>query len=160
MHNATQSNTLVNGRCHGNKCTADKAIDGDKATYSYTKYWRDSASWSVELSSTVNIKKILFTTSDISLMKGYFNRFKVETRVISSEPWKICRGEYLVKGSPTLLIAQCQNETIAGHLRLSVSGMRVQLILGEVKVIGSVAGNFSCKHNFRNNTLEDFRRYT
>ena len=136
--NAKQSGTF----CHApppDSCTAEKAIDKDEHSMSSTLS-SEFSWWSVELASVATIKTILVSTNRIVL--PYFRRFKVETRVLPSDPWKVCKGEHSMQ-SPRFHMVQCENVTVAGYVRLSVAGFAgvvVSLMLYDVKVTGSPTG--------------------
>ena len=115
----------------GNVCTADKAIDGDYSTYSLTQSSKFSW-WSVVFGYTVEIEKILITASGYGIQSGYFDQFKVETKVTSEDPWRVCKGEHSIPTNPH--IVKCDNPTIAKYLRLSTSG---KCYLKEVHVVGT-----------------------
>ena len=139
LYNAEQSSTYIRYKCLGNRCTAKNAIDRDKHSMAVTTGSK-FAWWSVQLASVVRIKTILVSTETYALRVNYFRRFKVETKVLLSEPWKVCKREYSLQGSPKLHMVQCENVTLAGYLRLSVAGAIVSLYLYEVQVIGSPTG--------------------
>ena len=85
------------------------------------------------------IEKILCATTKYAIESGKFDRFKVETRITTSEPWKVCKGEYSIEGPWRHHEVKCNNPTIAKYIRLSVAG-GVNLYLSNVEVVGSLAG--------------------
>ena len=73
LRNPTQSSTVTEHGCRGNKCPASAAIDGDYNTGSVT----DPGSaewWQVEMMKTVLIDHIMIHTSDYAMGQGYFDR--------------------------------------------------------------------------------------
>ena len=142
LRNAEQSSTWLWNSCAGNKCMAESAIDEDKSTKSVTRGsvfdW-----WSAELTNITRIETILISASMDTSKSGYDGRFKVETRMSTSEPWKICKGEYSFTGSLEPHELQCDKPTTAKYLRLSVAGPRCpncrNLYLYDVRVRGEPA---------------------
>ena len=134
LRNAAQSSTWFRKKCAGNKCKADSAIDGDISTGSVTQgssfEW-----WSAELTNVTRIERILINANMYAFESGFYGRFKVETRMKTSEHWKTCKGEYSITGSIKPHEVQCDKPTIAKYLRLSIAGGS-NLYLNDVRVVG------------------------
>ena len=99
------------------------------------------------MTKTALIERILVTTTDYAFRMGKFRRFKVETRLTSSAPWTVCKGEYSIKGSYKPHVVKCNNPTIAKYIRLSVAG-GPNLYLSEVIVEGVPVGKNLLFGNF------------
>ena len=75
-----------------------------------------------------------------ALNKGYYGRFKVDTRLTEKKDWVMCKGPYSLNESHFPHIVQCNASiTLAKYIRLSVGGNK-PLYLYEVKVAGTVKG--------------------
>ena len=75
LSGATQSSNYLRQTCTGNKCTPDKAIDGNWKTWSGTKN-TNLEWWAAEMEEAVRIDKIFVYSSEYSF-KYKFKRFKV-----------------------------------------------------------------------------------
>ena len=135
---AEQSSTFTNGGCKGNICTADKVIDGNTGTdYSTMGVTHpDSPSWwSARMTAVATINKILVYAQEWPFTEGFYNRFKVETRMREDEPWTVCKGEYSMSRPIDPHEVLCDQPTTAGYVRVSVAGNKF-LYLREVQVFG------------------------
>ena len=73
LQNPTQSSTLTDYGCAGNKCRPSAAIDGDLATGSVTNKG-NAEWWQVEMKKTTLIDHIMIHASDWAMGKGFYNR--------------------------------------------------------------------------------------
>ena len=138
LSDAIQSSTNTWYSCVGNKCTADRAIDGDLTTSSVTEASNKANHvewWSATLGNPSRIEKILVYGSEYAFGKGYYRHFTVKTRMKTSDSWKVCKGDYSIKGSYRPHEVKCNTPTIAKYIRLSVTGF-ASLYLQEVRVLG------------------------
>ena len=117
LANAQQSSTETTYKCLGDQCLADKAIDEDISTNSYTTDdplpW-----WKAELSKITRIENIILYLSDYNYNQGHYTGFKVETS-ITEDAWVVCKGPYDVQKPIRPHIITCNKPTIAKYVRLS-----------------------------------------
>ena len=89
----------------------------------------------------MKIEEILVSTTKYAFESGKFRRFKVESRMTASEPWKgtwkVCKGEHSMTGSYSPHKVKCDTPTVAKYIRLSVTG-GTNLYLTDVRVLGTV----------------------
>ena len=132
LTNAKQSSTY-------NDLSPNRAIDGNTTSRSVTAWWLNNVEWfTVQLSQASVIVKIQLYLDEYALRKGYYKRFKLETRMQKEDEWKTCKGEYDVIGPISPHEVVCDDaKTVAKYLRISVSGRMKPLYLGEVKVMGT-----------------------
>ena len=88
-----------------------------------------------ELQAVALIKKILLFISPHVHSEGQFQTFKVETNIILSDPWRVCKGPYSV--APPLLPHElrCDQATTTRYIKLSIAGDQTYLRIQEVIVI-------------------------
>lgn len=135
LKDAKQNSTYLLNHCEGNKCTANKSLDGDLSTSSVTRSGGSSQWWSAVLVDVSRIERILVYVSSWAFNRRKFNRFKVETKRNTDEKWTVCKDEYKMEAPYYPHIVQCSSPTIAKYIRLSVAGGGT-LYLREVKVWG------------------------
>ena len=136
---ATQSSRNYWGCCSTNPCTADRAIDGDTTSscnFAHTALASEGAWWSAEMTKVARIEQILAYVPSWEYKQGYYRHFKVETRLSKQDAWKVCKGEYSMNEPYDPHEIQCDQDTVAKYIRLSVRG-NVHLVLNEVRVIGT-----------------------
>ena len=103
-----------------------------------TAWWLNNVEWfTVQLSQASVIVKIQLYLDEYALRKGYYKRFKLETRMQKEDEWKTCKGEYDVIGPISPHEVVCDDaKTVAKYLRISVNVPLKPLYLHEVKVMG------------------------
>ena len=77
------------------KCAASKALDGNKGTSSVTSYSNGQLSWwSAEFLEPTKIDEIRVWTHGWAVNNGYYNKFRVETRMYPGDRWEVCKAEH------------------------------------------------------------------
>ena len=129
-----QSSTETCCLCAGGICNAEAALTGSgSATKNGNFQW-----WSGEFKQVTRIRNILLYLSIFPLNRGYYNRFKVETRITEREDWKTCKGEYSPKPQYSGLLhdLKCNIPTDAKYIRFSIKNGG-PLYLNRVIVFGT-----------------------
>ena len=140
LQDPEQSSTRSQNSCEDNKCTADSVIDDNLNSRIVTTNLLGVEWWSATLPGVVDIATIMVFASGHALNKGYYGKFKVDTRLTEKKEWVVCKGPYSLNEPHFPHIVQCNASiTLAKYIRLSVGGNK-NLYLYEVKVAGTVKG--------------------
>ena len=128
--NPVLSSTYIKYNCKPDKCTAEKAIDGDIETWAMSDR---GGSWAVEFAKTVLIDKVLLTLG--KTYYEYYSAFKLETKTSEEDAWSVCKGPYKVELPMDPHEVKCDAPTTAKFLRISPGpGGTGRLTLVEVTV--------------------------
>ena len=147
LTDATQSSIEADNRCPSNACTADLVIDGntvdDWPTMGVTNRDEPRSWWSAKMTKEATIDRILVYAHIWAHGQGYYNKFKVETRMTDTGPWTVCKGEYSMGDPIDPHYVICDQQTTAQYIKVSIGGNK-HLYLREVQVIEkTTTGKFS-----------------
>ena len=93
--------------------------------------------WTATFSNVVKVDQIFIYANDYAFASGYYNAFKVETKLDENDDWVVCKGPYSLTEPLKPHILRCNAQyTLAKYIRLSISGRGKSLYLQEVRVTG------------------------
>ena len=150
LRNAAQLGEFTDDICSPDKCSADKAIDGNILTESVTEA-SNNPWWSVEFTEHSVIDRVFLHIGTHAHSGKEFRRFKVETRMKEDEKWSICKKEYSVEPPLDPHVVYCERPMEAKYMNLSNKNEKQIIRLHLLEVTVQRKGNQftqSGKNNF------------
>ena len=147
LKNPVQSSNYQLYGCVNNKCTAEKAIDGDLGTRTTTKS-EPLTWWSAELEEQVQIEKILLYLDNYTHSKKRYSKIKVEVRQSNNTGWKICKDTYSVEGNLAPHEVYCDVNVPPARVVGVVSEFGSDLVIREIYVFGTAGNAYSSTFNY------------